>query len=281
MYNTSYLYDEDSRRPATVPPSAIAYAISASSAPAASAVRNFDKDKDKDTHTGAWPPQVAIARPLTEDTGTAAESHVPTVVNRANSGYSFNIVEEPDLERRQAEAYNANRDANRNASDTSEDGCLPFKAPPREIWVGIVIAAILNFGAYATLLYFYFSFVVLDDNNEIKPFQYLCLSYTDMTSNICLFSAGQITQGIICLGQVNIGVFSIGQVSIGLLFAVGQVAASLGYAPIGQLCTGWYVHIAQVGFGMYKVKHAQLGIQFIKVFFPDRGSDNAVLVTCG
>lgn len=155
-----------------------------------------------------------------------------------------------------------------------------FKVPERGYWCWIAVSFIINVGIQAVLLYLFLAFVIFDDEGKVKPVKSTCLDYRDSVNNICIFSAGQVSYGLLSLGQVNIGLVCIGQVNIGLLFSFGQIAASMIFAPIGQVATGLYVYMAQLAFGLYKVNSAQLGFQFGKCFFPDEEESQSAIVSC-
>lgn len=133
------------------------------------------------------------------------------------------------------------------------------------------LSAFLNICLFGVMLFIFLIAVVLDANGGVRPFKAACFTTEDMFNNTCFFSAGQLAFGLFTIGQVTVGIFSIGQVCVGLLFAFGQGAGGWGYSN-GQVASGWYVYFAQVGFGMYKVKFAQLGLQFLKCFFPTEDS---------
>jgi hypothetical protein len=146
-------------------------------------------------------------------------------------------------------------------------------------WISIFLVGLLNLSVWAVLLYFFSKYVLLDSKGSVKPFKASCFDTADMNDYICFFSAGQVSYGIISVGQVNIGLLCLGQVNIGLLACIGQVAASMGFA-VGQVATGWYVPVGQAVIAMYKVRYAQVGVQFLKYFFPDNGKDPKIFVSC-
>jgi len=134
-------------------------------------------------------------------------------------------------------------------------------------WIQLVIAFILVGGFYFATLYVFLRVVVLDSKSNVKPFKWSCFNSTDMDRHVCFFSVGQFSKGLISIGQVNIGLVCIGQGNIGLLFAFGQAALGWGVS-IGQIASGFLIPFGQVAFAFYRVMFAQLGVQFLRCFFP-------------
>ena len=143
-----------------------------------------------------------------------------------------------------------------------------FRVPQFELykWFFWLFGLSVTLAVYGITMYYFLTQVVYFDNGKVKPFKGACFTNVAMENNLCFFSAGQLSKGIICLGQLNIGLVSIGQASVGLLFAFGQVAVGWGVS-IGQGACGLYVPCCQFGFALYKVLYAQLGLQVLKPFF--------------
>jgi hypothetical protein len=103
------------------------------------------------------------------------------------------------------------------------------------------------------------------------PVKGACFTWEEMSNNICIFSAGQISFGVISVGQAAIGIVSLGQASVGLLAApVGQAAITLGINFLGQLSFAGYVYMCQVGIAWWKVYVAQGGINILWPYFGGR-----------
>lgn len=219
--------------------------------------------------------------------GSRVDMRDPTSYIRGSSGLSavISVIEGRRAQINESDAY-YNRPRAEPASDSLHgsgnllpEGSISFKMP--DVLWPVLLSGLVNLGIAVVLLYYFFIIVIFDEEGNVKPFKTSCFDYRDMVDNICLFSAGQVSFGLISVGQLNIGLICIGQANLGILFAFGQVAASLVFAPLGQLCTGWYIHICQLGFGMYQIKYAQCGIQFLKCFCPTAGDPPpAVVVTC-
>ena len=147
-------------------------------------------------------------------------------------------------------------------------------------WVALVMGFLIILGGFVATLYIFLSFVVLDHNGNVKPFKGLCTTPNDMRDNLCYFSVGQISYGIISLGQVNIGLICIGQVSIGLLCALGQAGVGWGYS-IGQIALGTYVKFGQICFALYRIGCCQWGLQCFACFFDKiQEYDNKPIQNC-
>lgn len=150
----------------------------------------------------------------------------------------------------------------------------------RKDYAFLIISGLINGGIWAALIYIFFQFIVLDVSGNVKPFKAACFSPGEMEANICFFSAGQLSKGLISFGQVNIGLLCIGQVNIGLLVSIGQISAGIGFS-IGQVATGWYVYLGQIAFAMYRIRYAQFGLQFLKCFRSTEQERFDAVVACG
>lgn len=115
------------------------------------------------------------------------------------------------------------------------------------------------------MLYYTIDAVFYNNGIAKAYFKGICLSSDDMEQNVCFFSFGQISSGIISLGQMSIGLFTIGQVSVGLFGSVGQLAASCGYSG-GMVATGFRVLFSMLSVATYFTGNTMLGIQFLAVF---------------
>jgi len=134
-------------------------------------------------------------------------------------------------------------------------------------WIGWFIALAINVVASCLQIYFWHKLVIGDGTKQIQG---VCVAPDDMSKKICVLAVGQFSQGIFCIGQVNIGLFCFGQINIGVFFAMGQVALSVLYAPVGQIAFGSYTHFAQLGLSYGRVQKAQVGIN---LFYPFFGGD--------
>jgi hypothetical protein len=103
-------------------------------------------------------------------------------------------------------------------------------------WVAWGFGLLVTCGLFGMAMYFFLIMVVFDRGLNVKPFKGACFDYVDMAENLCFFSAGQLSYGIIAIGQLSIGMFSLSQANIGLLFGIGQVACGLGWS-FGQVCS--------------------------------------------
>lgn len=139
----------------------------------------------------------------------------------------------------------------------------------------LLFSLLVNLGVICVLLWVFVTMVLFDDKGNRKPFKGACFETSDMDNNICFFSAGQFAYGIIAFGQLNVGLVSIGQCSVGLLFAFGQLAAGLGFSPLGQVAVGWYIWGCQMGIASYKIKYCQGGLQFLCCFVKGNEGERA------
>lgn len=177
------------------------------------------------------------------------------------------------------DSHQQQRNRNRRSHGRSKFEIPNFDGDRCQFFIWI-LAGIVNVGLASACVIIFILMILYDSNYNMKPFKAACFLPEDMSENICFFSAGQVSKGLISLGQVNIGLICIGQVNIGLLFAFGQVALGIGYSPIGQLVCGWYVNYAQVGFGLYNCEYAQLGLRFLKCCDTSEPEEVSPIVTC-
>lgn len=173
----------------------------------------------------------------------------------------LNEPEKPSTHER-LELSEERRDGHGNIVDPSRDNL-----PSVSCSVLIVLSGLLT-TSFCLASIFLFIFLVLVDNNwNLKPFKAACFTFEDMADNVCFFSAGAYAQGLITVGAASVGLVSLGQGTIGLLFGVGQGVIGIGWV-VGQLASGWYVYAAQIGFGFYRVRCAQLAVQFLYSYNP-------------
>lgn len=144
----------------------------------------------------------------------------------------------------------------------------------------LLFSLFVTLGAFVVALYFFIVVVCLDEDGGPKPFKGACFTTDEMRENLCLFSAGRLAFGIICLGQVTIGLITIGQVSVGLIFAFGQVVIGWGYCPIGQIAVSTYTHYAQVAFCLYDFDGAQVGFRFLKCLVDNEDGEEKAYKNC-
>ena len=254
-----------------IPPSAVHYVTASAATPAVTATPVLDVESCVPEVQEHSRPQPAYQYSYASENNTRhwGNSNNP----EGNSVRDARAVSNLNYESSATAAENSNRES-----------YLPtFVMPSPDHLMRVILSGLVNCGIYAVLIYYFFVIVIYDDNMKLKPFKTSCFEFEEMTDNICLFSAGQISYGLISFGQVNVGLFCIGQVNLGLLFAFGQVAASIGFAPVGQVCTGWYIHFCQLGFAMYRIKGAQVGFQFLKSIFPGPSDTpgEVCVATCG
>jgi len=106
--------------------------------------------------------------------------------------------------------------------------------------------------------FFGIKWIFLDSN---LTFKWICIGNNLFEENqdLCFFSLGQFSIGIIAIGQLGVGVFTLAQAGIGLLFGVGQAIGGCG-VTMGQLALSFYVYLAMVGAAFYRTKFALGGI---------------------
>jgi len=140
-------------------------------------------------------------------------------------------------------------------------------------WFGWLFALMINQGAMATALYFWVHLVIGDGT---KPVKGVCTNLNAMRDNVCILAVGQVSYGVIAFGQLAVGLVTVGQLAIGILFCVGQLCASMGAAPLGQLAFASYIYRCQVGIGLIKVGAGQLAVSIMAPFF-----GGECIPTCG
>jgi len=92
-------------------------------------------------------------------------------------------------------------------------------------------------------------------------FKWICIGNNLYEENhdLCFFSLGQFSIGIIAVGQLGVGFITIAQGGISLLFGVGQGLLGCG-VTIGQFTVSCYAYAAMVGVAFYRVKHVLVGL---------------------
>ena len=138
--------------------------------------------------------------------------------------------------------------------------------PSHYLYLLLLFSGIINVFLDVLYLYLFVVLVILDSNGNIKPWQGVCISDTDIQEHVCGVSIGNLSLGLVAIGSISIGLVSVGQVGIGILFAVGQFAGSCVIGGVGQVATGWYVYGAQVAFALYDVQYCHVGFRFGKCF---------------
>lgn len=175
------------------------------------------------------------------------------------------LNEEPEKlssTRERFELSEERRDGHGNIIDSSRDN-----SPSVYCSVLIVLSGLLTTSFCLASIFLFIFLVLVDSNWNLKPFKAACFTFEDMADNVCFFSAGAYAQGLITVGAASVGLVSLGQGTVGLLFGVGQGVIGVGWV-VGQFASGWYVYAAQLGIGFYRVRCAQLAIQFLYSYNP-------------
>ena len=103
--------------------------------------------------------------------------------------------------------------------------------------------------------------LVFDSN---LTFKWICVGNNlfEYNRDLCFFSLGRFSIGIIAIGQLGVGLFTLAQGGIGLLIGVGQGILGFG-VTIGMVTASFHVYAAMLGIAFYRAKHVLCGIHFV------------------